>query len=187
LNPDRLASVEETHLDLFPMGRMDMTAVSVVAANLQVILGLNTRIQPVQPEPEYAFLARRGQYEAGKIIQTLAALPGGAPFKLGLVSVDIYTPILTFVFGESQLGGKAAVISSYRVRSKNQEKAYSRTAKIAVHEVGHLLGIIHCQTMDCSMRFSNSPEKLDDLPLRFCPACEFEARRHMRHLFGKQP
>ena len=167
------------------MGKMDITTVSVVAANLQVILGLNTRIQPVHPEPDYAFLARRGQFEAGKIIHNLAAIPGGALFRLGVVNVDIYTPILTFVFGESQLGGKAAVISSFRVQSKNQEKTYNRTAKIAIHEIGHLLGIVHCQSPDCLMRFSNSPEKLDDLPLRFCQACEYEARRHLRHLFGK--
>ncbi len=167
------------------MGKMDMTTVSVVAANLQVILGLNTRIQPVYPEPDYAFLPRRGQFEAGKIIQSLAALPGFAPFRMGVVNVDIYTPILTFVFGESQLGGKAAVISSYRVQSKNREKAYNRTAKIAIHEFGHLLGIVHCQSLDCLMKFSNNPEKLDDLPLRLCQACEYEARRHLRHLFGK--
>ena len=102
-----------------------------------------------------------------------------------MVSVDIYTPILTFVFGESQLGGKAAVISLFRVQSKNREKTYNRIAKIAIHEIGHLLGIVHCQTMDCLMRFSNSLEKLDDLPLRFCAACEYEARRRMRHMFGK--
>ena len=168
------------------MGRMDMTAVSVIAANLQAILGLNTLVYSPQPEPDYAYQARRGQYEAGKIIHSLAAIQGGAPFRLGVVNVDIYTPILTFVFGESQLGGKAAVISSYRIQSKNREKTYNRAAKIAVHEVGHLLGIIHCQTMDCLMRFSNSPEKLDELPLRFCPACEYEVRRHLRHLFGQQ-
>ena len=167
------------------MGRMDMTILSVIAANFQVILGLNTRIQPIQPEPDYAFLARRGQYEAGKIINALSAIPEGAPFRLGVVNVDIYTPILTFVFGESQLGGKAAVISLFRIQNKNKEMTYNRTAKIAIHEIGHLLGIIHCQTMDCLMRFSNSPEKLDDLPLRFCQACEYEARRHLRHLFGK--
>ncbi|MBI4767239.1 MAG: hypothetical protein HY787_22050 [Deltaproteobacteria bacterium] len=172
-------------MDLFPMGKMDMTTISVVAANLQVVLGLNTRIQPLQPEPDYAFLARRGQFEAGKIIHTLAAIPGSAPFRLGVVNVDIYTPILTFVFGESQLGGKAAVISSFRVQSKNREKTYNRTAKIAIHEIGHLLGIVHCQSLDCLMRFSNSLEKLDDLPQRFCQACEYEVRRHLRHLFGK--
>lgn len=184
MDPDQPLPAEETHLDLFPMGRMDMTAVSVIAANLQAILGLNTLIHSAQHEPDYAYQARRGQYEAGKIIQSLAGLPDGAFFRLGVVSVDIYTPILTFVFGESQLGGKAAVISTYRLQSKNREKAYNRIAKIAVHEVGHLLSIIHCQTIDCLMRFSNTPEKLDDLPLRFCPACEFEARRHLRHIFG---
>lgn len=177
-------SVEETHVDLFPLGKMDMTAVSVVAANLQAVLGLNTRIHQVQPEPDYAFLPRRGQYEAGKIINTLAAIPGQAQFRLAVVGVDIYTPILTFVFGESQLGGKAAVVSLFRVQSKNREKTYNRSAKIAIHEIGHLLGIVHCQGMDCLMRFSNSLEKLDDLPLRFCPACEYEARRRLRHLFG---
>ena len=185
MNSDQPVSVEDTHLDLFPMGRMDMTVVSVVAANLQTILGLNTQVHPVQPEPEYAFLARRGQYEAGKIIKALVAVPGRAQFRLGVVGVDIYTPILTFVFGESQLGGKAAVISLFRVQSKNREKTYNRTAKIAIHEIGHLLGIVHCQAMDCLMRFSNSLEKLDDLPLRFCQACEYEARRRLRHLFSK--
>jgi archaemetzincin len=185
LNADQVVSVEETHLDLFPMGRMDMTAVSVIAANLQAVLGLNTRIHPVQPEPDYAFLARREQYEAGKIIKALSSLSGGAQFRLAVVCVDIYTPILTYVFGESQLGGKAAIISLFRVQSKNKEKTYNRTAKIAIHEVGHLLGIVHCQAADCLMRFSSNLEKLDNLPLRFCPACEYEARRHLRHLFGK--
>ena len=176
--------MEDAHLDLIPMGRVDKTAVSVIAANLQAILGLNTRVLPAQPEPEYAFIARRGQYDGGKIIHTLAAISDSAPFRLALVSVDIFTPILTFVFGESQLGGKAAVISLFRVNSKNREQSYIRAAKIAIHEIGHLLGIVHCRTPDCIMGFSNNLEKLDSLPLRFCQACEFEARRHLRHLFG---
>lgn len=166
------------------MGRMDLTAVSVIAANLQVILGLNTQIHPLHPEPDYAFLLRRGQYDAGKILKALAALQGCAEFRLAVVSVDIYTPILTFVFGESQLGGKAAVISLFRVQSQNQEKTYTRAAKIAVHEIGHLLGITHCLTPDCLMGFSNNLAKLDNLPLRFCQTCEYEARRRLKHLFG---
>jgi archaemetzincin len=175
---------EQPHLDLFPLGKMDKTAVSVIAANLQAVLGLNTRTQPAQPEPEYAFLPRRGQYDAGKILQTLAASAGGPPFRLAVVNVDIYTPILTFVFGESQLGGKAAVISLFRVQSQNREKTYTRAAKIAIHETGHLLGLLHCRTPDCLMDFSNNIDKLDNLPLRFCQTCEYEAGRRLRQLFG---
>jgi archaemetzincin len=185
LKSEQPVSVEGPHLGLIPMGKMDMTAVSVVAANVQAILGLNTQIHPVQPEPEYAFLARRGQYDAGKILQALTANPDGALFRLAVVAVDIYTPILTFVFGESQLGGKAAVISLFRLQSKNRGETYNRAAKIALHEIGHLLGIVHCQTPDCLMAFSNNLSKLDDQPLRFCQACEYEASRHLRHVFSK--
>ncbi len=166
------------------MGTTDLTVVSVIAANVQAILGLNTRILPAQPEPEYAFLARREQYDAGKILQALATHPGGARLRLAVVSVDIYTPILTFVFGESQLGGKAAVISLLRLQTKDQEETYNRAAKIALHEIGHLLGIIHCEAPDCLMGFSKDLAKLDERPLRFCQACEYEAGRRLRHLFG---
>ena len=167
------------------MGRMDMTAVSVVAGNVQAVLGLNTRVRPVQPEPGYAFLTRRGQYDAGKILQALTADPAGAPFRMAVVGVDIYTPILTFVFGESQLGGKAAVISLFRLQGKNREETFNRAAKIAVHEIGHLLGIVHCEAADCLMGFSKDLAKLDERPLRFCQACEYEAGRRLRHLFGR--
>jgi archaemetzincin len=166
-------------------GHIDITAVSVVAANLQTILGLNTRVLNTQPEPEYAFLARRDQYEAGKILRVLAEIPDGSPFKLAVVAVDIFTPILTFVFGESQLGGKAAVVSLFRTQTRNRNNSYLRAAKIAIHEVGHLLGIVHCRTPDCLMGFSNNLDKLDGLPLRYCDACEFEAGRILMHLFGK--
>jgi archaemetzincin len=192
LNEEQLTSIEDTHLDLIPMGKVDMTAVSVVAANIQAILGLNTRILPVQPEPEHAYLARRGQYDGGKIINELAAASDGSRFRLAVVSVDIFTPILTFVFGESQLGGKAAVVSLFRTKTKSRDKSYNRAAKIAIHEIGHLLGIVHCRTPDCIMGFSNNLEKLDTLPMRFCEACEFETRRLLRHLFietnaGRRP
>jgi len=185
LNAQHHTSAEDIHLDLIPMGRIDVTAVSVIAANLQAILGLNTLVLSAQPEPEYAFHARREQYDAGKILHALASISDSTQFRLAVVSMDIFTPILTFVFGESQLGGKAAVISLFQAKCKNRQQSYDRAAKIAVHEVGHLLGIVHCRAHDCVMGFSNNLERLDALPLRFCEACEFEAARLLKHLFGK--
>ena len=175
----------ESHLDVIPLGRVDELAVSVVAANLQAVIGLNANTLPPLPDPEYAYLPHRSQYTAGKILKMLEAHADGARFKLGVGQFDLCTPILEFVFGESQLGGKAAVISLYRLGDKDPGRMYLRAAKIGLHETGHLLGIGHCRTPDCLMNFSNNTEKLDTLPLRFCGACEYEIARSLRHTFGR--
>lgn len=185
MNTDQPEPVAEAHLDLVPMGKVDPLAISVIAANIQSILGLNTHVLKARVEPDYALYPRRGQYEAGKILGELSSITDGAKLKLGVVQVDIYTPILTFVYGESQLGGKAALISLFRIHDPDPEQIYTRAAKIGIHEVAHLLGIVHCRVPDCLMNFSNNLEKLDALPLRFCDACEYEAGRRLRQMFEK--
>lgn len=182
---ERAATPEESHINIIPLGDVDATVVSVVAANLQTLMGLNAFVLPPHPEPEYAYLALRGQYAAGEIIKTLGSIDEGARFKLGIVRCDLCTPILKFVFGESQLGGRAAVISLYRLWAKDAAHSYLRAAKIGLHETGHLLGIGHCRTHHCLMAFVNNTEKLDGLPLRFCSACQYEISRSLSHTFRK--
>ena len=156
----------------------------MVAANLQAIMGLNTEVRPRQTKPQHAYQHGRRQYDALKIINTLASDAGKVPLTLGDTRYDICTPILTFVYGESQLGGKAALISFYRITEKRTDVTCARAAKIGLHEVGHLLGISHCRTADCLMCFSASLEKLDQLQLWFCEACAYEISRRLRHLFS---
>lgn len=168
------------------MGQVDDLSVSIVAANLQAIMGMNTNVLPPLPIPERAYLPVRKQYLAGEVIKSIEGLTDGARFRLGVVSVDICTPILSFVFGESQLGGVAAVVSLYRLAHKDLELTFLRAAKIGLHETGHLLGIGHCRAPGCLMGFSSNVEKLDALPLRFCSACEYEIGRRLRHAFGRK-
>jgi len=166
------------------VGSVDALAVSIVAANLQTVIGVNADARAPLPEPDYAFLPGRRQYTAGKILTTLESLTDSARFRLGVTQVDLCTPILGFVYGESQLGGKAAVISLYRLADQNLERMYLRAAKIGLHETGHLLGIGHCRTPDCLMNFASNLAKLDIIPLRFCSACEYEVARSLKHCFG---
>ena len=142
-----------SHIDIVPIGEVDDTAVAVVAANLQALMGLNAAILPAQPDPEYAYLSLRSQYSAVEIVKSLACVEGGAPLKLGIVECDLCTPILKFVYGESQLGGRAAVMSLHRLLSGSLDATYLRAAKIGLHETGHLLGIGHCRSHDCLMLF----------------------------------
>ena len=164
---------------------MDPLAVSIVAANLQTVMGLNAAVLPAFSEPDYAYLPLRNQHSASKILNSLELSEGGAGFKLGVVQFDICTPILKFVFGESQLGGKAAVVSLYRLAHREPERLYLRAAKVGLHETGHLLGVGHCRAPDCLMAFSSGIEKLDALPLKFCSACEYEIARSLKHVLGQ--
>lgn len=157
-------------------------AVSIIAANLQAIAGLNTKIQPALEPPDDAYVAVRGQFDATIIIKKLAGLDEGAPFKLGIIAHDLCSPILSFVYGESQLGGKAALVSLHRLLDSDPEIYYQRAAKISLHEVGHLLGLGHCWESFCLMHFSSTLEALDSLSIGFCPACEYEINRRLTSL-----
>ncbi|MBW2296431.1 MAG: zinc metallopeptidase [Deltaproteobacteria bacterium] len=167
-------------LDLIIFDQVDEMAVSVIAANLQAVAGLNTGILPPIESPDYAYVPVRNQFDATRIIKQLAFFSDGAPFKLGIIAHDICSPILSFVYGESQLGGKAALVSLNRLFDNNPETFYQRAAKISLHEAGHLLGLGHCWESFCIMHFSSNLEALDSLPISFCTACEYEIKRHLR-------
>jgi archaemetzincin len=177
---DGVQQIQKAHLDLIPFGSLDTLAVSIIGANIQAVLGLFTDIQPERAKPDFAFMPVRNQYDASRILKSLATETDGAPFKLGLIQSDLSIPILTYVFGESQLGGKAAVVSLHRLFDIDRQVVYQRAAKIAVHEVGHLLGLEHCWEAGCLMRFSKQLDQLDRLPLRFCSSCEYEVARRIR-------
>jgi archaemetzincin len=169
-------------VDLIPLGRIDPLAISVVAANLQSMVGIHTDILAPRPVPKHAFLPQRQQFDALKILKSLSTEMGGAPFKLGVTDLDICTPILTFVYGESQLGGKTALISLHRIHGEDRGLTHERAAKIGIHEVGHIFGLAHCWEIRCLMHFTRNLEQLDALPLRLCNTCLFEITRGMKVL-----
>lgn len=176
---------QQALLDLIPLGDIDPMVLSIVAANIQAVLGLATDIGIPRPKPTYAYLSSRNQYNAVAILKIIAAEPKGAPLKLAITPVDLCIPILTYVYGESQLGGKAAVVSINRLAHlQSREQTYKRMAKISIHEVGHIFGLEHCWEPDCLMRFSKQLDQLDQLPLHFCSACEYEMARQLKRILN---
>ncbi len=178
---------QRAFLDLIPLGNVDPLVLSIIGANIQAVLELPTDILMPRPDPEYAYLMSRHQYDAVQIIKTLAAEDGGAPLKLAITPHDLCIPILTYVYGESQLGGRAAVVSLNRlVHPLSREETFVRIAKICIHEVGHIFGLEHCWESSCLMRFSKQLEQLDQLPLHFCSACEYEVARQRSRLLNRE-
>jgi predicted Zn-dependent protease len=96
---------------------------------------------------------------------------------VGVTDVDLYIPILSFVFGEAQLGGHTAVVSYHRLHQqfyglpRDDSLLRERLVKEAIHEAGHTLGLTHCDDYDCVMAASHAVEWLDLKGARFCAAC----------------
>lgn len=113
----------------------------------------------------------------------LAGRDGGDPFLLGVAAEDLYIPILTFVFGEAQLNGRVGVVSYHRLQNEkyglppNADLLHARLAKEALHELGHLLGLVHCRSYECVMHISTYVEDIDGKGERFCRECSAEVTK----------
>jgi archaemetzincin len=135
------------------------------------------RIRPEHVDMAFARDERRGQYHSTAILQRLEeALSGGARV-LGVTTCDLYVPVLTFVFGEAQLEGDCAVVSTARLREEfyglppSEPLLRERLVKEAAHELGHTFGLRHCNDWRCVMASSHGVERLDVKTAEFCASC----------------
>jgi archaemetzincin len=96
---------------------------------------------------------------------------------LAVTSLDLFVPVLTFVFGEAQLGGSCAIVSVHRLREEvyglpaDPVLLQERLFKEAVHELGHTFGLRHCDDWRCVMTSSHSVEWLDVKSSELCANC----------------
>jgi archaemetzincin len=146
--------------------------------DLERAFGLEVRIQRPWFDPEVPFDPSRGQYNSTVFLAQL--LRGHAPDAvrvLGVTSVDLFVPVLTFVYGEAQLDGRVAVASLHRLRAEayglpqDDSLLYQRLLKESVHELGHTYGLIHCTTPGCVMQPSTYVEEIDLKTAEFCRGC----------------
>lgn len=129
--------------------------------------------------PLPAFEPKRNQYYARKIIETLVYdLPEDCEKMICVTDVDLCTPILTFVYGEAQLDGMVAVVSTNRLKQefysmpRNDELLLQRLVKECLHELGHCYGLVHCSNKNCVMYFSGNILNIDNKQNHYCVKCQ---------------
>lgn len=136
-----------------------------------------TRLEIHPMDLTSSFDPARSQYDANWIINQLLDLGKGDDKVLGVTDLDIFIPVLTFIFGQAYLGGKGALVSGHRLENHRygmppDEDVYEqRLLKCILHELGHTFDLRHCQTPSCLMVSSSYVEEMDQKGEQFCSSC----------------
>jgi archaemetzincin len=138
-----------------------------------------TEVLQVRLDPEFAYHPERQQYHSSEILQAMQIYRGADSWRLlGVTGVDLYIPILTFVFGEAQMGGPCGLVSAHRLQQEfyglppDCEVVQERLLKEAVHELGHTVDLTHCDDYQCAMAPSHAVEWIDLKESTLCEACQ---------------
>lgn len=120
----------------------------------------------------------RNQVNSSWVLSQLNRIsPDEAQKVLGVMDQDLFVPVLTYLFGEAELGGRAAVVSAHRFRTENYglppspALLQSRLVSEAIHELGHTFGLTHCDSIGCVMQATINVEEIDRKDRRFCTGC----------------
>ena len=147
------------------------------------------RIRPETLDLSFSFDERRNQYYSTAIIQRLERMADPDARVLGVTVCDLFVPVLTFVFGEAQLDGNCAVVSTARLHEEfyglpaRADLLRERLVKEASHELGHTFGLRHCADWRCVMASSHGVERLDVKEAGFCQACRKPVLGNGRRFF----
>ena len=76
------------------------------------------------------------------------------------------------IFGLGNNPGNSCVISTFRLHTANANLFMSRIQKIAVHEIGHTMGLDHCETDNCVMQDAvETINTIDNEGYQLCERC----------------
>lgn len=161
--------------------------VALVKEALEQFFALEVKLLPRLDLPARAFYKPRKRYRAEKLLELLERrLPKDGYRILGLTGVDISTTKGRYkdwgILGLATIDGGACVISAFRARMKIRDRRHGqiRLAKVAVHEIGHTLGLEHCPTIGCLMEDARGKVATCDREYDICPTCRARLEKRRR-------
>ncbi|OGV71746.1 MAG: hypothetical protein A3K19_25410 [Lentisphaerae bacterium RIFOXYB12_FULL_65_16] len=167
---------------LLPVGGAALDLLDRLSGAIEDEIGVTCRVDGVADlDPGFALHPGRRQFHSSRIVERL--VPGPSDHVLGITPVDLYIPILTFVFGEAETGGRRGLVSYCRLRQDfygllpDAALLEERLLKEALHEIGHMMSLHHCDDYHCVMASSHAVEWIDVKSVTFCDRCKALRKR----------
>lgn len=173
-----IAPAKEHSIAISPIGDFDSSMIDSLCETVFKNFGIPAKPHPILDDIAFAWNAERRQYHSTPVLERLAAkAPPWALKVAAIVKVDLYIPILTYVYGEAQLKGRACIISVFRLNQSlpplSADMAFqSRLAKEITHELGHTFDLRHCQDPACIMHYCRTEADVDRKSEHLCRYCK---------------
>ena len=165
---------------LVPLGPVDQRVLREIGEAIVDELHVRVRVDPRREMPAKAWYPPRSRYRAQAILDTMSEWGIDDAFRVIAVTekeISARSQLVPDwgVGGLAIVGGRYAVVSTYLVRkaSRDEGDLFRRVRSLALHEVGHTLGMPHCGVFACLMRDANGKliRSLDLSTGRWCGRC----------------
>ena len=164
---------------IIPLDYADIELLEKLSLNLSQQFRMSVEILEKEIDLQGGWSYERDQLHSSWVLTQLKQIVPDTHSKiLGITKTDLYIPILTYLFGEAELTGQTAVVSSFRFHNRlyglppDNNLMNNRIIKEAVHELGHTFGLHHCVKFDCVMHASSYIEEFDFKSKNFCTDCQ---------------
>lgn len=168
-------SPKETIVYIQPLGEVDEVYSNHLKQSVETFYGYECVIKPSLPLTDDLLAKSQLRYDASKILVKYLSNRN----LLLITEKDIaHYKSTEFpewgIFGLGFRPGKTCVVSTYRLqRNVTQAQFLERLKKVALHEIGHNLGLDHCTNHpECMMHDANGTIKqVDKEKVWFCDRC----------------